>query len=340
MTNGTSQGLLVIVAVIVFGIFVGITYLLFQEKLKVGLADIFDNSLGQAQKDLANEKEFKDMKGDFQMTIIPSKEFSEVSKPEIEEALKGSERLYNYLYSNQGSSSVAGEFSADRSSEYTQNISYSKDKREGQIVIYTPTYRLFSGNEAMAHNYFVKNNSFMNDLNPKLKESVKEKIDLLISSENLKGDFKQVTEKDIASIKLDGKEVTGFKVVNTSKGIKISNIDTSVSNFVPQYRSVPNNQTGFFNIITFGLKSGSVLQSNDGTLQRIKDITKLSLVTNINLSEEKPVAIPDGKHYIYDSNKLPLEIQFTNGYSVKTNIVFRINVGHIVIDRGQLETVK
>lgn len=45
MTNGTSQGLFVIVAVVIFGIFVGISYLLFQDKMQTGLSTIFDNSI-------------------------------------------------------------------------------------------------------------------------------------------------------------------------------------------------------------------------------------------------------------------------------------------------------
>lgn len=52
MTNGTSQGLLVIVAIVIFGIFVGISYLLFGEKLNTGLANIFTDSLEQSQKNL------------------------------------------------------------------------------------------------------------------------------------------------------------------------------------------------------------------------------------------------------------------------------------------------
>lgn len=45
MTNGNSQGLFVIVAVIIFGIFVLMSYLLFQDRLNVGLSTVFDDSL-------------------------------------------------------------------------------------------------------------------------------------------------------------------------------------------------------------------------------------------------------------------------------------------------------
>lgn len=41
MTNGSSQGLFVVVAVIIFGIFVFISYLLFRDNLKPSLANIF-----------------------------------------------------------------------------------------------------------------------------------------------------------------------------------------------------------------------------------------------------------------------------------------------------------
>lgn len=44
MSNGTSQGLFIIVAVVIFGIFVGISSLLFQSSLKPKLMNIFDKS--------------------------------------------------------------------------------------------------------------------------------------------------------------------------------------------------------------------------------------------------------------------------------------------------------
>lgn len=48
MTNGTSQGLFVIIAVVIFGIFVGISYLIFQDSLRPKLTSIFDTSLEEA----------------------------------------------------------------------------------------------------------------------------------------------------------------------------------------------------------------------------------------------------------------------------------------------------
>ncbi|MDT2844777.1 hypothetical protein [Vagococcus lutrae] len=56
MTNGASQGLFVIVAVVIFGIFVLISYVLFRDTLKPNLANIFTDSLEQANKNLNNEK--------------------------------------------------------------------------------------------------------------------------------------------------------------------------------------------------------------------------------------------------------------------------------------------
>lgn len=52
MTTGTSQGLFVIIAVVIFGIFVAISYLLFQDTLNPKLMNIFDTSLENAEKSL------------------------------------------------------------------------------------------------------------------------------------------------------------------------------------------------------------------------------------------------------------------------------------------------
>lgn len=52
MTNGTSQGLFVVVAIVIFGIFVLISYVLFKDNLKPTLANIFTDGLEQAEENL------------------------------------------------------------------------------------------------------------------------------------------------------------------------------------------------------------------------------------------------------------------------------------------------
>lgn len=52
MTDGASQGLFVIVAVVIFGIFVLISYVLFRDNLKTGLSSIFKDSIEEAQDSL------------------------------------------------------------------------------------------------------------------------------------------------------------------------------------------------------------------------------------------------------------------------------------------------
>ena len=55
MTDGASQGLFVIVAVVIFGIFVLISYVLFRDNLQPSLSHIFTDSLEQAE-DSVNAK--------------------------------------------------------------------------------------------------------------------------------------------------------------------------------------------------------------------------------------------------------------------------------------------
>lgn len=52
MTDGASQGLFVIVAVVIFGIFVLIAYLLFRDNLKGSLNDIFQKATSDATASL------------------------------------------------------------------------------------------------------------------------------------------------------------------------------------------------------------------------------------------------------------------------------------------------
>lgn len=53
MTNGSSQGLFVIVAVVIFGIFVLISYVLFKDTLKPSLSTIFTDGLEQSEDAIA-----------------------------------------------------------------------------------------------------------------------------------------------------------------------------------------------------------------------------------------------------------------------------------------------
>lgn len=57
MTNGASQGLFVVVAIVIFGIFVLISYLLFRHNLKPNLSGIFTDGLEQANCAISNENE-------------------------------------------------------------------------------------------------------------------------------------------------------------------------------------------------------------------------------------------------------------------------------------------
>lgn len=52
MTDGASQGLFVIVAVVIFGIFVLIAYILFRDTLQPKLANIFKNATDTAEASL------------------------------------------------------------------------------------------------------------------------------------------------------------------------------------------------------------------------------------------------------------------------------------------------
>lgn len=57
MTEGTSQGLFVVVAIVIFGIFIGLSYTLFgSEGLSNDLKGIFSNATEQASKKLSNAK--------------------------------------------------------------------------------------------------------------------------------------------------------------------------------------------------------------------------------------------------------------------------------------------
>lgn len=80
MTNGSSQGLFVVVAVVIFGIFVAISYLLFRDQLTPSLASIFGDSLSfsirSQYSSIATLKDFNSSNPD--VATIKSKKDSEL----------------------------------------------------------------------------------------------------------------------------------------------------------------------------------------------------------------------------------------------------------------------
>ena len=60
MTDGSSQGLLVVVAVVIFGIFVAISYSLFRDQLTPSLASIFKDSLSLKKDVQQNQYDIHD----------------------------------------------------------------------------------------------------------------------------------------------------------------------------------------------------------------------------------------------------------------------------------------
>lgn len=71
MTNGSSQGLFVIVAVVIFGIFVAISYILFRDNLGPSMSAIFTDSISTATNydQIINKGE----KGDYHYGFYPLK---------------------------------------------------------------------------------------------------------------------------------------------------------------------------------------------------------------------------------------------------------------------------
>lgn len=52
MTDGTSQGLFIVVAIVIFGIFVVLAYILFEDTLSPAIQGLFDGAVDQATTNL------------------------------------------------------------------------------------------------------------------------------------------------------------------------------------------------------------------------------------------------------------------------------------------------
>lgn len=74
MTDGSSQGLFVIIAVVIFGIFCVIAYMLFGDKLKNGMNTIFGDSLEQATENLNEVKNVSSYKTESNQLYVKMKD--------------------------------------------------------------------------------------------------------------------------------------------------------------------------------------------------------------------------------------------------------------------------
>lgn len=106
MTNGTSQGLFVVVAIIIFGIFVLISFLLFKDNLKPTLANIFTDGLTQSNCTVSGQDESSStcnpkFNNSFEITqyvigfVDNNNAFGTTSLPEIWSATDSSTRTIN-----------------------------------------------------------------------------------------------------------------------------------------------------------------------------------------------------------------------------------------------------
>lgn len=57
MTNGTSQGLFIVVAIVIFGIFVALSYTVFGNQLSPGLRGIFTDAITNVEEDTQDEED-------------------------------------------------------------------------------------------------------------------------------------------------------------------------------------------------------------------------------------------------------------------------------------------
>lgn len=69
MTDGTSQGLFIVVAIVIFGIFVVLAYILFEDTLSPTLANMFTNATEQAQSRLDNKTLIAEKNGPYKVEV-------------------------------------------------------------------------------------------------------------------------------------------------------------------------------------------------------------------------------------------------------------------------------
>lgn len=126
MTNGASQGLFIVIAVVIFGIFVAISYLLYRDNLTPSLSKMFCDSFTQVSEQTGfNTGECSVPTG--------TEEFGYYMVPNMEASLKG-----DVLYSNTIDGSSLG--IPNNSENFFFNYRSFKQKDENGDALFPPIF--------------------------------------------------------------------------------------------------------------------------------------------------------------------------------------------------------
>lgn len=129
--GGSSQGLFAVVAVVIFGIFVSIRYIIFKVSLKPSLANIFSESIAVSKECLENKCKEIDLQI-FEKSI-QFKEYLVLSKPKYNlqkitgSTVAGQEFIVNSLNLKKGSKyRISFEFKTKYFIQELSNVDYKK----------------------------------------------------------------------------------------------------------------------------------------------------------------------------------------------------------------------
>lgn len=345
MTNGSSQGLFVIVAVVIFGIFVLISYVLFRDNLKVGLASIFGDSTEQALNDLNYKRNVSvdDMEGEFkyrtssnQLSAMFIDNFNNVLNQELRK-----QGLVLYKHSD-GSSVSGGTLS---NGTYTREVDSFKLHNRG-----IGNYTLVSNENLSKVLAYAKSPEFKKALSEEPLTNMNDTVEFRIDSLNATGDFKNIAPEDIEKVKYNGTEIKDLKVRTTinSETSETYRIDIPKkivldSKYLPEMQyaeTIDATTSNFFSKIP---TDGKIRHYSTGVgypteyTKTILDLEKL--YNNQGLSEYSGRIEYKYKNVLHfeSENPIVIEVHFKNGFVLKETITSYITTGMDGIDTSQIK---
>lgn len=205
MTEGASQGLYVVVGIVIFGIFLGISYLLFRDKMQTEMGSIYSDSLNQTMDDLNT------------FTTIKLTDF-DVNQPFLNSKLKltetNPETILIYGYPSYGVEQLSQQFNVEKGKTYRVFLSYKINAKVSDDVNGTDlqgAYFLFYEGEKSTSGYITNTNNpriihrehLSNDVSTEYitttfdYKATKDKINIVLSFSGVKdGTFYNATFKD------------------------------------------------------------------------------------------------------------------------------------------------
>lgn len=323
MTNGTTQGLFIIVAIIIFSVFLGTSYFLFKDKLKPALTHIFTDSNMQAVEALDTPINYKSLNGNLYMSLDESIKYSFPNLNTIKEDTMGEGNITYFDYKSGRNFGQSG-------SRPFYNKEHPNNNHDDSFKSHSYDMFVVENKDVEKARSLLKSKKVLDKINEEIKNT-DFKINLTIENKSYSGDFKEQRIEDIKSITINGKVLDLSKQKISQQTIIGKNVidmyDISISEVYSPVFEVGTYRDNK-NLPTFGSFVGVTYYADDmrdskGYRYKMTDPRKVFNNKSVSTSSGNRVKYTYDEQdiIVYYANK-PIEVAvtFKNGFHFSRTI--------------------